>query len=148
MKTPRKTQGIWSYCLVWGVYTALWTFDLFTVGGLYHTALQQNPSAQFPANIIDLFERNNPELPLGLFIASLFAVLLVVSQLSTVLPIMCFFSRRQLLELCYGRKQIPDKAFYGYAVFFTLYCVGIQVLALDLSIVISCKGALAGVLLM
>jgi len=66
-------------------------------------------------------------------------------QLTTVIPILCFFTRKQFFAFFYDTAEtIPDRQFYAFNIFYDVSCLVVELLALDPSIVISLNGAVCG----
>ena len=88
---------------------------------------------------------NYPERILGII-----SLILVFIQLSTVIPILNFFTRRQLFSLIYHEKdevELTPLQFHGFNILFNLLCLGFAIPAFEPIAVISLTGAFGGLIL-
>jgi len=101
-----------------------------------------------PPTVIDLLVKpyfGTSDIGLFNFIFSAIAVLFVLVQLTTVIPILCFFTRKQFFAFFYEPAQtIPDWQFYTFNTFYDVSCLVVELLAIDPSKVISLTGAVCG----
>jgi len=134
-----------AYFLVFIFYCILGLFGMFAVAALYNH--DYNPK-QMPGTLMELLVRSNSFLKNYEYIIGCFALFLIFTQLTTVIPILCFFTRRQFFELIYGpKKRVPNLQFHIFNVFFNISCLVVQLANLDISKIIGLTGALGGFLL-
>jgi len=134
-----------AYILVFFFYSLLGVFGMFATAGLFS---HQYGDGTLPGSITELLVRTNTFLSQTEYIIGCFAVFLIFTQLTTVIPVLCFFSRRQFFELIYGPKvRISRRNFHIFNVFFNLSCLAVEISGYSISKIIGVTGAVGGFLL-
>ena len=130
-----------AYILVFVLYCILGIFGMFAVAYLYH----ENYTEKLPETIMDLIVRSNPGMTGAQNILGIFSLLLVFTQLTTVIPILLFFTRRQFFNLMYlPGHQIAKWQFHSFNMVFNIASLVIQLMAFNINVVISITGAVGG----
>jgi len=129
------------------VYTTLGVLGQIAVAALF-SEYNTTGSMPIPHTVMDLLVKTylgTSGIGLFNFIFSIIALCFVLVQLTTVIPILCFFTRKQFFAFFYETSQtIPDRQFYAFNIFYDVSCLVVELLALDPSIVISLNGAVCG----
>eukprot|EP00340_Litonotus_pictus_P000139 CAMPEP_0170525586 /NCGR_PEP_ID=MMETSP0209-20121228/11014_1 /TAXON_ID=665100 ORGANISM="Litonotus pictus, Strain P1" /NCGR_SAMPLE_ID=MMETSP0209 /ASSEMBLY_ACC=CAM_ASM_000301 /LENGTH=536 /DNA_ID=CAMNT_0010814885 /DNA_START=105 /DNA_END=1715 /DNA_ORIENTATION=- len=140
-----RNLGI-AYIIVFAKYTILGLFGSFAVAGLYNA--DYDPDKK-PKNIMELLSGHNPFLSNFSRILGIIALFLVFVQLTTVLPILNFFTRRQFFGLILGAdvEKISKTKMHLFNLVFNLVCLGFEIAVLEPTIVIAYTGAFGGFIL-
>jgi sodium-coupled neutral amino acid transporter 9 len=141
-KNNTRDLGI-AYSLVFFFYCILGIFGMIAVAGLYHADYANNP--KLLGSIMEYLVKTNPYLTTTKYILACIALFMIWTQLTTVIPILCYFCRRQFFALFYGEnRKIPNLYFHIFNVGFNVLCLVIEILAIDISKIIGFTGAFAG----
>lgn len=139
-----------AYFLVFLFYAILGMIGALGVAGLYYGMYDfyQSKEQKLPRTIMELLVRNNPFLSQLEYIFGSIALGLIFIQLSTVIPILCFFTRRQFFDLIYGpKKRIPNAHFHLFNFFYNISCLVVEIFGWDINMIIGLSGAIGGFLL-
>ena len=140
-----------SYVIVWFIYLVLGALGMFAVSGLFSEVYEQSKKEGkviIPQTIMDLLIKSNPGLSTFQFVLAVIAMIMVFVQLTSVIPIFCFFCRRMFFNLFYPSDHTLEPwKFYLFNAFFNISCLVIQVLSIDPSKVIALTGAIGGFIL-
>jgi len=133
-----------AYILVFVFYSILGIAGMIALAGLYH----HQYSDKIPESITELLVKSNGFLSTTQYIIGCFAIFLIFSQLTTVIPVLCFFTRRQMFEMVDGpKKPISKTKYHLFNIFYNVSCLGFQLPNLSLSKIIGFTGAVGGFLL-
>jgi len=133
-----------AYCLVFGFYMVMGVFGMFAVAALYN----RSGYDKIPGSITELLVKSNSYLSTAEYSIGCVAIFLIFTQLTTVIPVICFFSRRQFFELIYGPKvRISNFNFHAFNAFYNISCLIVALIGWDISKIIGFTGAVAGFLL-
>ena len=97
-----------------------------------------------------LSNRNNTFLSYPERIFGLICLALVLFQITTVIPILNFFTRKQFYSIIYHEDddlELTPLQFHGFNIIFNLLCLGFAIPAFEPLIVISLTGAFGGLIL-
>jgi hypothetical protein len=113
-----------SYSVVMIFYSILGIFGMFAVAGLYKGILADGDHKNIPETMMDLLIKENSFITLPQRILSIISLILIFIQLTTVLPVICFFTRRQFFDLIYGpKKRIPSKFVHLFNQSYNIICL-------------------------
>ena len=130
-----------AYSIVFILYVVLGVFGMFAVGYLYHTMYTD----KIPETMMDLIVKSNPGMTQIQNIVGIASLILIFCQLTTVIPILLFFTRRQFYNLFYSTgHKINRWQFHAFNLAFNVSCLIIQLCSLDPSMIISITGAVGG----
>eukprot|EP00340_Litonotus_pictus_P011915 CAMPEP_0170536680 /NCGR_PEP_ID=MMETSP0209-20121228/102281_1 /TAXON_ID=665100 ORGANISM="Litonotus pictus, Strain P1" /NCGR_SAMPLE_ID=MMETSP0209 /ASSEMBLY_ACC=CAM_ASM_000301 /LENGTH=344 /DNA_ID=CAMNT_0010838067 /DNA_START=652 /DNA_END=1683 /DNA_ORIENTATION=+ len=151
MKNNKKSENnsrdlFFAYSIVWTKYTILGVFGSFAVAALYNSDYDIDNK---PNNIMDLLSKETDFLYGFSRIMGIIALFFVLVQLTTVLPILNFFTRRQFFGLILGSEVEKLSKFqtHMFNLAFNLVCLGFEIPVFEPVVVISYTGALGGFLL-
>jgi len=142
-----------SYGIVWLLYLILGVLGMFAVAGLFSEIYDEEKTkhggkVEIPQTIMDLLIKSNPGLTTVQFVFAVLGMLMIFIQLTSVIPIFCFFCRRMFFNLFYPPEyKLEPWKFHSFNLFFNVSCLVIQVLAIDPSKVIALTGAIGGFVL-
>jgi sodium-coupled neutral amino acid transporter 9 len=153
--SSKNSRDLFSaYSLVWILYCILGIAGMVAVAGLYNAVyLNYKPANEgdpwkLPGTIMELLDRHNTYLSAGQYIAGSIGLSLIFIQLSTVIPILCFFTRRQFFDLIFGQNTpVSSKWFHLFNFVFNLLCLIIQMVNFPIGQVIGLTGAVGGLML-
>lgn len=135
-----------AYLIVFFKYCALGIFGSFGVAALYHG--EYDPK-NLPSNIMELL--SNDKTFLGPFskVCSVIAMAFVLLQLTTVLPILNFFTKRQFYGLFLGSdvENLTPMQNHVFNIVFNILCLGFEIIVIEPVVVIAWTGAIGGFLL-
>jgi sodium-coupled neutral amino acid transporter 9 len=133
-----------AYLIVLVKYCMLGVFGSFAVAGmLKHSKLEKKLKISDIMQFIiehdnDFFTEVQRDIGIG-------SLIFIFIQLTTVLPILNFFTRRQFFGLIYGNEsEIKPYQFHLFNVVFTLLCLGFEIAVIEPIIVIAYTGAFGG----
>jgi sodium-coupled neutral amino acid transporter 9 len=137
-----------SYLFVFILYSILGIAGMIAVAGLFNAVYSHYDSGKFPRTMMELLTRSNPFLTNFQFIFGSISLSLIFVQLTTVIPIICFFTRRQFFDLFYGHKhQIPELQFHIFNIIFNISCLIVEIFVLNINQIVGFTGAVGGFLL-
>lgn len=133
-----------SYGLVFILYSILGIAGMIAVAGLFKAM----KLPEVPKTIMELLIKTNPYLSTAQYVLGCIALTLIFTQLTTVIPILCFFTRRQMFDLFYGpKKKIPAWQFHLFNIAYALSCLVVEIFVLDINKIVGFTGAVGGFLL-
>lgn len=136
-----------AYLIVFLYYVFLGLFGSFAVTAMFNSEYVQR-GGKIPGTIMDLFTSQGKFLSKTQQAFSIISLVLIFIQLTTVLPILNFFCRRQFFSLFFGTgKKITNKQFHLFNVAFNVICLLFEIFVFPPSKVIGFTGALGGFLL-
>ena len=139
-----------AYCIVFFNYALLGLFGCFAVSALYHHDYydEKGLPKSTPKSILELL--SNESVFLGKFsrIFGLISLFFVFVQLTTVLPILNFFTRRQFFGLILGsEKEESNLQTHIFNLVFNLICLGFEIPVFEPGVVVAWTGALGSLML-
>jgi len=94
---------------------------------------------------MDLIIKSNPGITGVQNVIGIFALILIFTQLSTVIPILLFFTRRQFYNLFYSPgHRIAKWQFHTFNLASNIIFLIAQLMAFNINIIISITGAFGG----
>lgn len=133
-----------AYIIVLVKYCMLGIFGSFAIAGMIHHSKKEDKfkTSDIMQFIIehenDFFTEVQRDIGIG-------SLVLIFIQLTTVLPILNFFTRRQFFGLFYGNEsEIKNYQFHLFNAVFTLLCLGFEIVVIEPVIVIAYTGAFGG----
>jgi sodium-coupled neutral amino acid transporter 9 len=147
-KDPLKNSRnlLVAYLIVFSKYCILGIFGSFAVAALYNSEYDsKNP----PKNIMELLTKKGGFLLGFERVLGMISLFFVFVQLTTVLPILNFFTKRQFYGLILGTKveNISKFQMHLFNIVFNLICLAFEIPVFEPIIVISYTGAIGGFLL-
>lgn len=137
-----------SYLIVWFLYSVMGLIGMIAVAGLYNEMYSSGHLKKIPETIMELIVKENNLLTNTGKLLGCVSMFLLFIQLSTVIPIICFFTRRQFYDLIYGpRYTLSDLQIHIFNQCYNFICLIITISVLPISSVISFTGAIGGFLL-
>ncbi len=116
---------ILGYIMGGSFYSIIGIFGAFSIAGL-----EKKPDSQ---TVLDYYGNN---------IYSAIIEILLFLQLMSVLPVLWYVARSQFFNLLLKTEKVPNKYFFLCNFFFSLVCLGIQMVNVDPTLVISLNGAI------
>jgi sodium-coupled neutral amino acid transporter 9 len=136
-----------AYSLVWVLYVILGVMGSLAVAGLFNGVYYEN-KGKCPDTIMKLLVRTNLYLSVTQQVFATISLSFIFIQLTTVIPILCFFTRRQFFDLIYGpKKRIPPLHFHSFNFIYTVCCLVIELLGWNINKIVGLTGAVGGFLL-
>jgi len=97
---------------------------------------------------MDLIIKSNPGITGVQNVIGIFALILIFTQLSTVIPILLFFTRRQFYNLFYlPGHRIAKWQFHSFNLVSNIIFLIAQLMAFNINMIISISGAFGGLFL-
>jgi sodium-coupled neutral amino acid transporter 9 len=139
-----------SYLLVFTMYSILGMFGMFGIAALYNSVYDsyQSKEHKFPRTVMELLIKDNPYLNTAQYVLGSIALCLIFIQLSTVIPILCFFTRRQFFDFIYGpRKRLSNTQFHLFNFAYNISCLIVEFFVIDINKLVGFSGAVGGFML-
>ena len=120
---------------------------MLAVGFLYNGVYDsyQLKKSTLPETIMEILTKNNPIVGSVMNVFGTIALFMIIIQLTSVLPVLCYFNRRQFYGLIgMNQDNLSNTQFYVFNNIYNLSCLAWEIFAFDPSKFISVIGALGG----
>ena len=102
-------------------------------------------------SVVGLVTEKTPQIVLDYFNDSIWTIIidfLIFLQLISVSPLNWYIGRTQILELCYHHNPTPKIIVFLINFVFVTFCLGLTLLKVDVTTIISLNGAVCGYLML